>query len=140
MKHLKDSTLFKIWGALFILCALLGFIPEPTGFGKALLVLLALGFFVPGGILLYRGVMAKDRGRLRLIRSLSLLWLGLTLLVLVINFQSVSGSETAGALLYGLLVVASSPMICGQYWSMSLFIWASFLMLSLSQLGKLKKQ
>ena len=139
MKQLKDSTLYKLWGALFILCAVVGFIPEPMGLLKALMVLLAAGFFVPGAVLLQRGIKEKNRPRLCMLRNLSLLSLGLTLLMLVINFLSVSGGEAVGELLYGLLVVLSVPMVCGQYWIVSLFLWACLLTTTISHLRKLKK-
>ena len=139
MKQVKDSTLYKIWGAFCILCAVLGFIPEPNGLVKALLVLLAVIFFLPGALLLQRGIKEKNKARLCFLRNLSLLSLGLTLLMLVINFLSVAGGEVTGALLYGLLVVVSTPMVCGQYWIVSLFLWACMLMTTLSYLKKLKK-
>lgn len=140
MKQLKDTTLYKIWGALFILCAVFGFIPEPAGLLKALMVLLAAGFFVPGAVLLYRGVKEKNKPRLRLIRNLALLSLGLTLLMLVVNFLSVAAEEVVGDLLYGLLVIVSVPMVCSQYWIVSLFVWACLLITSISNLRKIKDQ
>ena len=42
---MKNKHLFWIWGGLFILCALLGFIPQPEGFLKGLLILVSIAFF-----------------------------------------------------------------------------------------------
>lgn len=133
---MKDSKLYALWGALYILCGLLGFIREPNGFVMALLVLLAVGFFVPGAILLYRGWKEHNPGKIRMIRNLSLGWLGLTLVLLVANFLTAGATEVTGDLLYGFLVFLSAPMYCGQFWIMSLFLWACLLMASLSCLKK----
>ena len=121
---MNHKILYFVWGGLFILCGLLGFIPEPAGLGKWLLVALSVGFFVPGWVLLYRG-------KRKLIRNLSLLSLLVTLLLLVLNFMSGRASEAAGDFLYGLLVFLSAPMVCSQYWIISLFLWACLLMSSL---------
>ena len=133
---MKDSKLYALWGALYILCGLLGIIREPNGFVMALLVLLAVGFFVPGAILLYRGWKEHNPGKIRMIRNLSLGWLGLTLVLLVANFLTAGATEVTGDLLYGFLVFLSAPMYCGQFWIMSLFLWACLLMASLSCLKK----
>ena len=133
---MKKRTLYSIWGALFILCALLGFIQEPQGMVKALLVMLAVGFFVPGGFLLWQGLREKELFHLRLIRNLSAASLAVTLVLLILNFVSIGAEELTGNFLYGLLVIFSAPMYCGQYWIMSLFLWACMLMTSMSFLKK----
>lgn len=136
---MKDVWLYRIWVGWFIVCALLGFIPQAGGFGRALLVLCALVFFIPGAVLLYRGVKEKNRSRLQVIRNVSLIWLGSTLLLLVLNFLSVRAGDATGQSLYGLLVILSSPMVCGQYWVISLFGWAVLLSTSLSFLRKFRR-
>lgn len=135
---MNNKKLYTLWGVLFILCALLGFIPEPEGLIKALLVLLSVIFFVPGSILLYYAAKSADRQQISLIRGISLVSLGATLVLLVLNFLSASASEAAGDFLYGLLVVVSAPMICSQYWIVSLFLWACLLMTCQSLLKKVK--
>lgn len=129
---MKNKTLYLIWGGLFILCGLLGFIPEPNGFLKAVLVVFSVIFFAPAWILVYRG-QAKTVG------ILSAVSLGSTLLLLVMNFLSGRAEQAAGEFLYGLLVFFSSPMICSQYWVLSLFLWACLLMTGLSAFKKEKK-
>ncbi len=129
---MKNKTLYLIWGGLFILCGLLGFIPEPVGFLKGLLVALSVIFFVPGWVLLYRG-------QARAVRNLSAVSLAVTLFLLVLNFLSGRAVQAAGEFLYGLLVFFSSPMICSQYWVLSLFLWACLLMTGISNLKKEKK-
>ena len=133
---MKDIWLYRIWGGFFIVCALLGFIPEPSGSGTAFLVLAAVLFFVPGGVLLYRAVQKKHLGTLRLLRNLSLIWLSCTLCMLILNFLSVGAGESTGQALYGFLIILSSPMVCGQYWIISLFGWALLLSTSITYLRK----
>ncbi len=137
---MSKKTLFVLWGVLYILCAGLGFVYEPEGALKALLVLLAVGFFVPGGMLLYRAAQEKDRFTLKLIRNLAALSLVLTVVLVSLNFMSVWGSRTLGMILNSMLVVVSSPMFCGQYWVLSMFGWAYLMIAAISELKKLKKK
>ncbi len=136
---MKKKTLYLIWGGLYILCALLGFIPEPEGIVKALVVLAAAVFFVPGWMLFYQALKSDDRSTLRVIRTLSLVSLCATVIFLVLNFLSAGNSNVSGDLLYGFLIIFSAPMICSQYWAISLFLWACLLMASISYLRKVKK-
>ena len=135
---MKDSKLYALWGVLYIFCGLLGFIREPNGFLMAVLVLLAVGFFIPGAVLLYRGYREQNPGKIKIIRNISLIWLVMTLVLLVANFLTAGAAEITGDLLYGFLVILSAPMYCGQFWIMSLFLWACLLMASLSCLKKRK--
>lgn len=130
---MKEKTLYGIWLFLFILCAGLGFIPEPAGFGKVILVILAILFFVPGVLLLVNAIPAGNKKTVLLIRKISAASLVLTLALLVANVFSVSASTTVGNILYGLLTVVSAPMICGQYWFLSMFLWACLLIGSLTR-------
>ena len=133
---MKNKTIFMIWGGLFILCALLGFIPTPEGFVKGLLIFAAAVFFVPGWILYYRGQQKQDLSLLCLLRGISLVSLGTTFLFLVLFFLSAGKKAAASSLLYGFLVIFSAPMVCSQYWIASLFLWACLLMDSLKQLRR----
>ena len=133
---MKNRDLYAIWGGLYVMCALLGCVAAPQGIIKALLLILALTFFVPGGVLLYRAVRSGDRKQVCLIRNISALSLGLTLLALILNFLSVTASETIGNLTYGLLILVSSPMICSQYWFISLFLWGCLLFAAIRYMPK----
>lgn len=131
---MKNKTLWIIWGCLWGLTALLGFIPSPAGFGKVLLVLLALGFFVPPCLLLYRSDL-KTAGTLR---TLSLVWLAVSTVLLVLNLLSIQSVRVVGDLLYSMLVIFTAPMVCGQYWLAVIFLWACLLFVSISRVKKLK--
>ena len=124
---MKKSTLFALWSFLFVLCAGLGFIPNPEGFVTWLLALIGVAFFVPGGYLLYQAVQAKDQKTILLIRKISALSLILTLVFLVLNILSVLWSEVLGNILYGILVIVSSPMVCCGSYALSIFLWACLL-------------
>lgn len=128
---MHKKALYALWGILFILCAGLGFIPEPEGFLKGLMTALAVVFFLPGALLLGRAKKEKDLQTVALIRNLSAASLGLTLLALVGNFLSFTASEAVGDGLYAVLVIVSSPMVCGGYWLLSLFLWACLLVVSI---------
>ena len=126
---MNKKTLLVLWGVLFVLCAGLGFIPEPQGFLKGLMTALAVLFFLPPAWLLYRA----DRETVLLIRNLSALSLGVTLVTLILNFVLAVSSEFLGTVLHYVLVVVSAPMICSGYWVLSLFLWACLLMASLKK-------
>ena len=124
---MNKKLLFALWGGLFILCAALGFLPEPAGVLKILMVLLAVAFFVPPMVLIRRSREQHDRRTLKLIRNLSIASLTLTVVLIIANFLSIAGSETLGSILYSMLIIVSSPMVCGRYWVLSLFLWACLL-------------
>ena len=128
---MKDKTLWLGWGFLSALCAGLGFIPSAQGFGKAVLVLLALAYFLPGAMLLVRYIRRGDRKAVGRIRWISLASLGLTLLLLVLNLLSVNAAQGLGDFLYALLALVSVPMLCGQFWWLSIFLWGALLTASL---------
>ena len=133
---MKQKALFVLWGGLFILCAGLGFIPQPEGFLRGLMTAAALGFFLVGWLILSRADKTGDRDSLLLVRNLSLLSLGLTLLLLVFSFLTLNVSQWMGDLVHVILVIVSSPMICSGYWALSMFLWACLLLTARSYLKK----
>ena len=135
---MKQKFLFALWGGLFILCAGLGFIPEPAGFGKGLMTALSVLFFAPGALLLNQAKQGKDRQLAATVRNLSAASLSLTLAALVANFLSLAVPGAVGDSLYAVLVIVSSPMVCSGYWLLSLFLWACLLVVSLEILKQRK--
>ena len=127
---MKNQFLYALWAALFILCAGLGFIPEPAGVLRVLLTGLSILFFLPPAVLVWKGRREKDRMALSLVRNLSIASLSLSVLLIIANFLTVFRSELLGDILHGVLVVVSSPMICSGHWAMSLFFWACLLISS----------
>ena len=124
------KLLLILWAGLFILCAALGFIPEPEGAAAAAMTAVSVLFFLPPALLLYK---FRDLVTVKLIRNLSALSLGFTLVLLILNFLTVLRSEYLGQVLHYVLVIVSSPMICSGHWALSLFLWACLLMASLRQ-------
>ena len=130
------KLLFALWAVLFSLCAGLGFIPEPEGLMAAVLTGISILSFLPPWILLYRAEKSGSAADILLIRNLSALSLGMTLAALITNFFTAFASETIGQILYYILIIVSSPMVCSGHWATSLFLWACLLMVSMKQLRR----
>ena len=131
---MNRKFLFTLWGVFFILCAGLGFIPEPTGVLRAALTAVSVAFFLPPAVLVYTAGKSADSHTLKLVRNLAALSLVLTLVLLVANVLCAMGSAWLGSVLNSLLIIVSAPMICSGYWVVSLFLWACLLIASLSAL------
>ena len=128
---MKNRFLYALWGALFILCAGLGFIPESDGALTLLRTGLSILFFLPPALLIWKARQERNRAALLLVRNLSIASLSLSVALIIANFLTVFRSQLLGDILHGVLVVVSSPMICGGHWAMSLFLWACLLIASL---------
>ena len=127
---MKNKSLLAIWGIFYIICAGLGFIPEPEGAVRIFLTAISVLFFVPPAILRFDAFSSGDKKTIRLIRLLSALSLALTLVLLTANFLAALGASWLGTLLHILLVIGSAPMLCSNYWVLSLFLWAVLLVAS----------
>ena len=127
---MKNKSLLAIWGIFYIICAGLGFIPEPEGAVRIFLTAISVLFFVPPAILLFDAFSSGDKKTIRLIRLLSALSLALTLVLLTANFLAALGASWLGTLLHILLVIGTAPMLCSNYWVLSLFLWAVLLVAS----------
>ena len=134
----KDKGILKAcWVGMYILCCVLGFLQPQQGGAKVLLQILALLFFLPPAADIYFSWKRKDRAELRLIRNLSLISLGGTTVMVVLNVLSAMTSNTlVGDILHYALVLVSVPLVCGQYSAYSLLLWAILLWSCLSALRK----
>ena len=130
---MKKSSLMAVWGIFYIICAGLGFIPEPEGAVRIFLTVISVLFFVPPAILLYDAFSGRDLKMILLIRRLSALSLGVTLVLLIANFLAALTSEWLGTVLHMLLAICSAPMFCSNYWILSLFLWAVLLVSSMQK-------
>lgn len=135
---MKRKTLYAAWFVLFLITAVLGSIEPGSEMMKAVMVCAAICFFIPPAVLLYDGLRRRDREQVLLLRLISALSLGLTFLLMLLNFLSTPLPQRAGDLLYALLIILSAPMACGQYWAVSLFAWACILMVTLLHAPKKK--
>ena len=133
---MDNGILMALWGGMYILCCVLGFVSPTDSFSRVFMTVLAVLFFLPPGLLTWQAKKKDDRKTLRLVRRISLLSLGLTTVTLVANFLSVLAStEIIGTVLHYLLGLVSVPLLCSNAWVLSLFGWACLLFAC----GKTKK-
>ena len=123
----KEIISYCVWLCLYILCVGLGTVEEVEGAGKVFFVLTSLIFFIPGILLLLLGRKEKSRKTILRVRILSICSLGLTVAVFCANVIAVAASSQLGSFLHDLLNLVSAPMLCSQYWILSLFCWACLL-------------
>ena len=120
------SVLYTAWGALFALTAVLGFVPVAEGWA-GILTAVACAFFLPPWAILWKSVKSGKSGHIRLVRWLSIASVFSTVIMLVLNILSVLWSEVLGDILYAVLVMVSSPMVCCGGYAVSIFLWACLL-------------
>lgn len=120
---MKTKHLWLSWLYLSVLCAVLGFFPEPYGLFKALFFLAAIGFFIPPALLLIKG----NRKTAKIILLLSALSLVLTTVLIILNFASALMAPIWGTVFYILMGIFTVPMLCSQFWILSLSGWACLL-------------
>ena len=134
MKNTKK--IWMIWAAAYVTCTVCGFFPVAPGALTGLFLLLSLGFFVPPAVLIYKAVDHKWPKILRVIRNLSIISLSLTLVTILLNFVAFEASKAWGLVLYWILILVSTPMICSQVWVIGLFGWSVLLFTCLTYLKK----
>jgi hypothetical protein len=117
---MSNTVLFALWGALYALCAGLGFVAMPGPALRLLMIVLSLAMFIPPFLLNKKG---NRRVRL-LVRNLSLAWLIATAILLPANFLAALAPEMLGNFLHGLLTILSSPLVCSDSWALTIFLWA----------------
>ena len=118
---MKTKTLWLIWLYLFAFSCILGFIPNPPVAVKALLVVMGIAFFIPGGFLLKRGTLKT----VKLIRLLSIGSLAMTTVFVVLNYLSFLMNDVWGTVFHIILGIVSTPMYCFEgWWAIGLFGWA----------------
>lgn len=137
---MKNRILYAAWCVLFLLCAGLGFLPEPSGWTRGILTAVSLLFFLPPALLLREARLRKSFRTAALIGNLSAVSLGLTLFLLTLNILSAFWSDRMGTFLHALLTVVSAPMMASGFWVLSLFLWACLLLVSLRLRKALKAQ
>lgn len=127
---MRRRTLWLLWGAFYIICAGLGFIPQPRGIVRGMLFALSVLFFVPPALLLYEARKAPDPALLRRLRCICMASLILTLLLLIGNILSAPYGGGTGMAMHILLGLVSAPMYCSNYYAVPLFLWAVVLNVS----------
>ena len=120
---MKKMLLYIIWGCMAVLCIGLGTLETEDLLLQGALCAIGVMFFVPGAFLLYDAISSADRKEILRLRIISILSLVLTVIFLVAFILSAAVGAAAADVLYDLLIVFSCPMICCQYWLISLFLW-----------------
>lgn len=133
---MKEKHLYWIWLGLYILCAGLGMITQRNLIGNIFLTAISLVFFIPGIMLLYKGITENNKKILRTVRIVSILSLALTLSLIVLNIVLVFAGETVGKLLNDLLILVSAPMFCCYLRFISPFLWACLFVSSFPRMWK----
>ena len=121
---MKTRHWYWIWGAMFIVCAALGFLRQEQESPGWWYTAVSALFFLPPAVILLRSRKEGDIRSLKILRYLSGASLGITALGLVLNFLSVRWGDAAGDILHSILAVVSTPMIASGFWALSLFLWA----------------
>lgn len=124
---MSHTVYYILWSVLYILCVVLGFMPEVRQSAPGICTGASILFFLPPALLLLRAKKQGDTVTLKRLRLLAGLSLGITLVLLVLNFLCVTAAQWVGDTLYALLVMCSSPMVCSGRWAVSLFLWACLL-------------
>ena len=107
---MKKHHLFALWGGLFVLCAALGFIQNPSNALRALMRILSVAFFIPGGLLLRHSHQTGDKEPAMLVRNFSAASLALTAILLIANFLCVLAPVWLGNFLHSILIIVSTPI------------------------------
>lgn len=124
---MKKTLLYIAWGCMAILCIGLGTLETTARLIQISLSVISVMFFVPGGILLYDAVTENDRKEVLRLRWISIASLSLTLVTMIAFILTAAVGAAAADVLYDILLIVSCPMICAQYWLISLFLWACLL-------------
>ena len=133
---MNKKILYLLWLCLYILCAGLGTITQRNIIGDIFLTALSLAFFIPGILLLYKGIRENDKKTLRTVRILSLCSLILTLSLIVCNIVLVFAGDAVGQALNYLLILFSAPMFCCYLRGLSPFLWARLFISSFPRMWK----
>ena len=124
---MKKKLLYILWGCMAVLCIGLGTLETEDLLLQIPLAALSVMFFVPGGFLLYDAITGGDRKEVLRIRWISIASLALTVISLLAFTMTAAVGAAAADLLYDVLILVSCPMVCSQYWLISLFLWSCLL-------------
>lgn len=133
---MKEKLLYGIWLCAYVLCVGLGTISQPGAVGSVILTLIAIAFFIPGGILLADALRAGNKKALLRIRLISGLSLALTLGFIVLTILTVGAGEAVQQGINDLRNLFSAPMFCCRWHWISPFLWACLFISSFPRMWK----
>lgn len=134
------AVFYVLWAALFGVTAYMGFTPAPAkGMQEAMYMLMAGTVFLPGWMILIRANKENNSKHKLIVRNLCIASIGLTTVLMALNVMSAGWPENVGNALHAALVIVSAPMICGQNYALSLFMWGILLMASVSKTNNYRR-
>ena len=135
---MKEKILYLFWLAMYIICVGMGTILERNIPIHILLMVLALGFYIPGLLLVIEGIKQNNSKLLLRVRIVCICSLVLSLILIVANIASVYASSSVGNVLNQVLLIVATPMHCCYYRFISLFLWACLFIGTMPRLWKSK--
>lgn len=133
----KKSVVYAVWAVWYLICMFLALGKTPEGWAMAPFVLVGLLFFVPPFYLLY--LSKKDAKTIKLVRTISIVSLATFVVLYALNIMSVNWSAAIGTALYYMMVVLCAPIMCGQFFIVSLYLWGCLLWACILMLKKLNR-
>ena len=134
LNNLRYRTLYILWAVLFVLTAVLGLAVTPKTVGVRLAMQLAAAvFFLPPWLILTKAKAESSAHHRNLIRLLAAAALVLAMVMICLNIVAVHWSEGAAAAINIVTTVVTAPMVCGDAYVLSLFLWATLLVGSFGQ-------
>lgn len=128
---MRYRMLYILWAVLFAATAVLGLVfPAAEGFGKVLLQILSIVFFLPPFVILLKARQQGSCHQKNVVRLLCVASLVLTTVLLCLNIASAKASDGMGDVLHWILTIVSAPMVCSNLYALPLFLWAALLMFS----------
>ena len=128
------AVCYVLWAVLFGVSAAMGFTPTPEkGMQEAMYMLMAGVVFLPGWMILIRANKEENTKHKLIVRNLCIASIAGTTVLMALNVMSAGWSEQVGNALHAALVIVSAPMVCGQNYMLSLFMWGFLLMGSISK-------
>ena len=133
----KKSFIYVIWAVWYLCCLLLSMGAEPSGMAKVPFVVVGITTYAPPLYLLY--LSKKDAKTIKLVRTISIASLATFVVLYALNIMSVNWSAAAGTVLYYMMVVLCAPVMCGQFFIVSLYLWGCLLWACILMLKKLNR-
>lgn len=133
----KKSVVSVFWAAWYLICLLLSLGAEPVGIAKIPFLVVGIAAYAPPFYLLY--LSKKDAKTIKIVQIISIASLVAFAVLFVLGMLSVNWSTEAGRILDLLFKIFCAPVICGQFWVVGLFLWASLWRACVLMLKKLNR-
>ena len=133
----KKSVIYTLWAAWYLICLFFCLGAEPVGLAKVSFVVIGLSAYAPPFYLLY--LSKKDTKTIKIVQIISIASLVAFAVLFVLGVLSVNWSAEIGRVLDLLFKIFCAPVVCGQFWVVGLFLWASLWRACVLMLRKLNR-